>query len=342
MALLRLFRPKRGFTLIELLVVIAIIAVLIGLLVPAVQKVREAAARIQCGNNLKQITLAIIDCADAHEDKLPPGLGIYPNKMGSDNNAQGGLLFCILPYIEQEPAYTQSMVDPRVLGWDDSRNRSHPGGWNNWGVSVVHPTFSQWQGPVTNSRGNGLRVKSYGCPADPTLLGSPWSDSTTSYAFNGMIFGVAYNNGGWGMGLTRYPASIGDGTSQTIFLTEKEAMSLGTYGSQWAPDSGQNYWPDWGPVVYSVESGSQPIGPPILGNNIGPRGPFMFQIKPPLGCVSSNFGCGNGNLPSSGHSVGINCVMGDGSVHFVSQAITPATWWAAVTPNGNDIVGPDW
>src|SRR5262249_52969727 len=115
-------RSRPGFTLIELLVVIAIIAVLIGLLVPAVQKVREAAARTQCANNLKQLALACHNYEGA-SGRLPPGyLGPIPNEQeyGSavDQIQHVGLLVYLLPYVEQDNLYRQLQVElnPRRLG----------------------------------------------------------------------------------------------------------------------------------------------------------------------------------------------------------------------------------
>src|SRR5262244_3382802 len=103
--------PERlpGFTLIELLVVIAIIAVLIGLLLPAVQKIREAANRMKCSNNLKQMSLGTINAADTYSGRIPPSIGLYASD-GSPaaGNSDGGTFLHILPFIEQDNLYKAS------------------------------------------------------------------------------------------------------------------------------------------------------------------------------------------------------------------------------------------
>ncbi len=110
---MRLLQTRRvAFTLIELLVVIAIIAVLIGLLLPAVQKVREAANRMKCSNNLKQMALAIHNYASIHRDRLPPAAGATPMTSGWHGHAWGSLFYWILPYVEQDALYDRQFAMP--------------------------------------------------------------------------------------------------------------------------------------------------------------------------------------------------------------------------------------
>jgi prepilin-type N-terminal cleavage/methylation domain-containing protein len=296
MPILGLIRRWRGFTLIELLVVIAIIAILIGMLLPAVQKVREAAQRSSCQNNLKQICLATINTSDGFNGKMPPGLGNYPNRNVVPNNGQGGVLFHILKNLDNAPLYNASKQI-------DDRNGNYQ-------------TYSQWG--IRNQQ--DTTVKTFICPADPTQ-DQRWSNSVTSYAYNGQVFFISYP-WGWGYGSQRYPAFITDGTSQTIFFTEKEVNGYGGEGGAWSPD-GQNYWPDWGPSIASSEGG-QPTGAAA-----------MFQSTPRPGTA-------NGNIASTGHFSGIMVALGDGSARLVPNGVSPATWWAALTPNYNDILGSDW
>jgi prepilin-type N-terminal cleavage/methylation domain-containing protein len=197
MPLFKLIRRWRGFTLIELLVVIAIIAILIGLLLPAVQKVREASARATCQNNLKQIALACINCADTNNKKMPPGIGLYPQKVttyvGAPNNGDGGNFLHILPYLEQLPLYNSSLV---AVG-DNNDNRNG-----------LFPTYSQWTSQVQQSQ-----LPVFQCPSDPTLT----SGGLTSYGYNGYIFRETYR----GSTFARFPASFRDGTSTTVLYVDK-------------------------------------------------------------------------------------------------------------------------
>jgi prepilin-type N-terminal cleavage/methylation domain-containing protein/prepilin-type processing-associated H-X9-DG protein len=172
-------RPRSGFTLIELLVVIAIIAILIGLLLPAVQKVREAAARTQCQNNIKQIALAAMNYESAY-GILPPGNAMIPvygaGWAGSQGSGIGTLTF-LLPYVEQTAIYNQlpqtMFTYPPVL----------PAGTFWWG-GIYNPAYTLSQS----------MIKTFMCPSDGTST-SPTTGifallyvTGSSYGFEGVYF----------------------------------------------------------------------------------------------------------------------------------------------------------
>jgi prepilin-type N-terminal cleavage/methylation domain-containing protein/prepilin-type processing-associated H-X9-DG protein len=290
MPLLKMIRRCRGFTLIELLVVIAIIAILIGLLVPAVQKVREAAARTECSNNLKNMALACVNCADTFNKNLPPAIGIYPSKTPSANNGNGGHFFHLLAFIEQGTLYKGS------LGVDDRNGNL--------------PTYTLWSSVIDQSR-----VKTYQCPSDPTGTGG----GRTSYAYNGQLFHETY----WAHQYARFPASLPDGTSNTILYTEHMRFTNNNF--RYA----DGYWPDWHGIIYSVD----------LGDPTGPTAGPTMQTGPILtGDRAMNI---DPRFAGSPHESGGNCAMGDGSVRFVTGGVSGASWWAAITPGGRDVIGND-
>jgi prepilin-type N-terminal cleavage/methylation domain-containing protein/prepilin-type processing-associated H-X9-DG protein len=300
-------RSRDGFTLIELLVVIAIIIVLIGLLVPAVQKVRAAAARVECSNNLKQIGLAGHNFHALHQHDAP-GIGWYPSpNVEGPGKAYGMYHFHLLPYIEQQSLY----------------NSSFAGGFYFAGNNGVY----------------AKQVRTYICPSDPSVesggvvtlnSGAVWGAS--SYAGNVQIGAFCDSNGVVldFYRLFRLNADCPDGTSNTIHWTEKYAHCTNAIYKE-----GGNLWAYW-----IGDASIQPLHPAFAfsiwnGYCIGPSSRFQVQPSPFRGNCDPT-------LASSPHSGGINVGMLDASVRFVSAGISGQTWWAACTPAGGEVLGNDW
>jgi prepilin-type N-terminal cleavage/methylation domain-containing protein len=328
-----LWRRGRAFTLVELLVVIAIIAILIGLLLPAVQKVREAAARSQCQNNLKQMSLATINCADTNQGILPVGRGWYPNTTGpSANNGYFGALAHILPFMEQQNIYNQTLIPQGTTPPTPHDNNLDV----SWGASQG-PTYQMWssafwsQDPTSTKLGMAdAIVRSYRCPSDPSFSFGPLAQSgqggldftCTSYGFNAQVLVDEWNDGSMNAPNIplSFPGGIPDGTSNTCFFTEHYA---GCYGN---PNAGtQTPYPTGDNALFSVANQT--------GVGIGPSYPQWGPVTP----TSCDF-----TMPSSGHTAGIMVGMADGSVRFVSQGISATTWWYAMTPQGGEVLGSDW
>jgi prepilin-type N-terminal cleavage/methylation domain-containing protein len=292
-------RERTGFTLIELLVVIAIIAILIGLLLPAVQKVRESAARMKSANNLKQLTLAVHNY-EGTAGKIPANAVTLPNGLRVSCH------WLLLPYIEQGPLQDASGVS----------NAAYLAN-----AKTIVPTFIA---PLDTSLPD-LVI---------TINGVVWAAS--NYAANHPIFGYPGNGTNW-TGFAnnswdnygRRIQTISDGASNTVMFGERYAK-CSSGGSLWAyrntdpAPTGPSY-PGWArmsffPANWTSNNQSTPFtaAPPQNQPTVANCSPYNLQAFSAGGCQVS---------------------MCDGSVRSVKTSISSTVWFAAIWPDDGQVLG---
>jgi prepilin-type N-terminal cleavage/methylation domain-containing protein len=292
-------RCRPGFTLVELLVVIAIIAVLIGLTIPAVQKVRELASRMACQNNLKQIGLAM-----SHHQSVsgyfPVGYRDPTPWPALDNGPGWGWGAYLLPYLEQDNVYQRINF---TLDVGDSAN------------AAVVATF----------------LNIYYCPSDPQQFSTftvtdggtnSWTLAQASYvACNGNDgvddFTTPPHTGPFVRGVRDFrPADIKDGLSNTMFVGDRTSqLSYCTWAG--GPTGALN--------PFLMAPGNFGAEVTLLMCHAGPTGP-------------NSAGVFDADSTSSPHRNGVPFVFGDGSVHFLSNSISITTWMALATRAGGEPV----
>ena len=310
-------KAPRGFTLIELLVVIAIIAVLIALLVPAVQKVREAAARAQCQNNLKQIGIAVHAISDVMKF-LPPAAapdGWTPTTTAAPpyNGNNWTCLSWLLPYIEQEALYKRL-----------TKGGSPPGAYCGGKYMISVATYLCPSDPSTDPS-TGLSYVTYG---------GAEGFAVSNYAYNYLCFGNpdGIDDSDCIQGRSQLPTTFVDGLSNTIFFAETYGSCCNS-GDFSSTSCAASLWADsttpWR-AMFGQNTASRYI------QNPGYASCSMFQVQPDM--LNT---CDPGRAQSA-HSGGMNCLLGDGSVRFVNVEISRTTWAGACDPRDGRALGDDW
>ncbi|QJW99383.1 DUF1559 family PulG-like putative transporter [Frigoriglobus tundricola] len=318
---------RSAFTLIELLVVIAIIAILIGLLLPAVQKVRESAARMQCVNNLKQHALACHNYASANGDAFPPlyngGPAANTDWWYSGSPCVSQLFVSLLPYIEQQNVYTQFQNIGNATGSLIDLQAS------DYGTSIA----------------GGVLLKAHMCPSDPTFGDgynhAPGVWTSTTYVANFQVFGnpnygdvYAFNS----YGSPSLKSTFSDGTSNTILFAEMYTKQPGGSARMWA-HGGWSY--AYSPLfAVGKADGTVNYTDGFWYGGTGHVGPnsVPINVSSAVYLASSDYE----DMPVTLHSGTMNAALGDGSVRNITSSLSGATWWAACTPAQGEVLGSDW
>lgn len=341
---------RRAFTLIELLVVIAIIGILIGLLLPAVQKVREAANRAQCTNNLKQMGVAVHNFADSQNGNMP--YSWYPNgQNGTWTMAGGSVFYAILPFIEQDNLYRGTS------GLTAQQNFANTASTPVKTYRCPSDSSSVNLGAMWNATAWPTIVWINGTGAAPaTTVPNPNNTNATQFAGTSYV----YSQQALGNGVT-IGRSFQDGMSNTIMISERIQDCLSTtvnpagahYYTTWA-DPWTAYWFAGG-TLGGVGSGFQPNASGVYKQNPQPTttplptnatttgylrttatafvpNAYTWAVQPGAStnnCLRTNF--------SAAHPGGVQALFADGSVRSMPANIDPAVMYFASTPSSGDI-----
>ncbi len=339
---------RAGFTLIELLVVIAIIAILIGLLLPAVQKVREAASRAKCSNNLKQIGLALHNYHDTHQG-FPFGKG--PSYPGAPVYARWSVHSQLLPYVEQDNLY-------RSIDFNSPPETP--------GMAGVINFMPAWQNPGrVNATASRAQVPIFLCPSDGAPIDGDWPGQNNYLASQGAEFLCDMTESQPStVAPTEKPdgplyylskikiTDLTDGTSNTCVFSEKlrglgnpdPKRDMKTMPNQTSETAAHDTCQALNPLTATPLTSKQGYSW-VMGEMCCTT--YNHCATPnTTTCAGIGFPGNMSNMamvvpPTSNHTGGVNTLLGDGSVRFVRDNIDLATWRAMGTIRGGEVVTLD-